>query len=74
MRHLFPWTRRRERERALAEAQRRQRADYDEAVARFRFTPLKRTCPFCPDSAQPFLAPGELADHIEQVHGIGEPT
>jgi hypothetical protein len=33
--HLFPWTRRRARKRqAIAEAQARQRADYDRAVRR----------------------------------------
>jgi hypothetical protein len=33
--HLFPWTRRRARRRdAIAEAQARQRADYDRAVRR----------------------------------------
>jgi hypothetical protein len=32
--HLFPWTRRRARRQAIAEAQARQRADYDRAVRR----------------------------------------
>jgi hypothetical protein len=32
--HLFPWTRRRARRQAIAEAQARQRADYDRAVQR----------------------------------------
>jgi hypothetical protein len=67
--HLFPWTRRRARDQAIAEAQHQQQADYDRAVQRI----VKASCPFCPDRAQPFLAPGDLADHLQDVHGIGEP-
>jgi hypothetical protein len=32
--HLFPWLRRRARRQAIAEAQAKQRADYDRAVRR----------------------------------------
>jgi hypothetical protein len=61
--HLFPWTRRRARRQAIAEAQAKQRADYDRAVQRITSqddapTPVEIPTPRS-NTAPDFIGPEE---------------